>query len=67
MAFITMWKFGVYECMLLLLNERVIVRLIDDTSILREETVTSADAAMRLTQAWALETRAAACAPVAAA
>ena len=60
MAFITMWRRGVRECMLVDGDKNVIVRMIDDTSILREETATSVASALRTAQIWEIEERRAA-------
>ena len=57
MPFIIMWKHGTRQCVLMLTGERISVRLIDGTSVLREVSATSAHAALRTAEIWEIEER----------
>jgi hypothetical protein len=60
MAFITIWRSGVLECMLVLNGEVVLLRLSDGISVLKEMKVTSTEEAMRTAEIWEAEARRAA-------
>ena len=54
MGFITMWKHGARRCVFVIGGEQLLLRLVDATSILREEVV-GADAAAVLAGLWETE------------
>ena len=54
MGFITMWKHGARRCVFVIGGEQLLLRLVDATSILREEVV-GADAAAALADLWETE------------
>jgi hypothetical protein len=57
MAFITIWRSGALECMLVLNGEVVLLRLSDGISVLKEMKVTSTEEAMRTAEIWEAEAR----------
>ena len=57
MAFITIWRSGVLECMLVLNGDVVLLRLSDGISVLHEVRVTSTEEAMRTAEMWEAEAR----------
>jgi hypothetical protein len=54
MAFITMWKHGARRCVFIVGGEQMLLRLVDGTSILREQAV-GADAAATLADLWEID------------
>jgi hypothetical protein len=58
MGFITMWRHGARRCVFVVGGEQMLLRLVDATSILREEVV-GADAAAMLAGLWETEDRSA--------
>jgi hypothetical protein len=60
MGIIVMWKRGVRECVLAVDDERILVRMIDGNSLLREVAIASAESAVRTAEIWEIEERRAA-------
>jgi hypothetical protein len=54
MGFITMWKHGARRCVFIVGGAQRILRLVDATTVLREQAV-SADAAAPLARLWEME------------
>jgi hypothetical protein len=55
MGFITMWKHGARRCVFIVGGEHLLLRLVDGTSILREQVVIGADAAATVAERWNIE------------
>jgi hypothetical protein len=54
MGFITMWKHGAHRCVFIVGGAQMMLRLVDATTVLREQVV-NADAAAVLANLWEME------------
>jgi hypothetical protein len=60
MAFITMWRRGIRQCLMVLDGEQISIRLVDGRSVLQDVLVKSPETALRLAAIWEIEEKRAA-------